>query len=154
MDATNHEKTPLVPASTASKAVNGGGTVKSSKAPHPPSRIAKPSRPRKAIAEFRKKSRSRERWTGRIGVHIAVDEIDMERVSLRLLDRLQGWEAVDFFDAIRLWQTEPPYIGHEQWNEWPMSEEEEDGLGEGSIDVQATMPEVYVCMVLKREVDL
>lgn len=107
-------------------------------------RIAKTSRPRKAIAEFRKKGRHVLRWTGRIGVHVKVDEIDIEMLAEKVLERLPGWEAIDFYDALRLWQVEPPYIGHDMWSDWPMSEDEgEDGEG-GGIDMEAAKPEIYV----------
>jgi hypothetical protein len=55
--------------------------------------IAKQSRPRKAIAEFRKKKgRSHwSAWTGRVGVHVKVDEINIEKLSAEIEKKLPGW---------------------------------------------------------------
>jgi hypothetical protein len=55
--------------------------------------IAKQSRPRKAIAEFRKKGRGEHwsAWTGRVGVHVKVDEINIEKLSAEIEKKLPGW---------------------------------------------------------------
>jgi len=117
------------------------------------------SRPRKAVAEFRKKHRQTAdatatteggilpvtSWQGRVGIHLHVDEIDIDKVMQVFTSPTKkdsNWNAVDHFEVVRLWQSEPPYIGHELWSEWPLSEDEDNGGGE--IDWTAAMPEIYV----------
>lgn len=114
-------------------------------------RVAKPSRPRKAISEFRKKTRHfpPKGWQGRVGVHVQVDEINVEQLCLLIKSKMPDWDVIDYYDAMRIWQTEPPYIGHEKWSEWPVSEDEDAegggaGGGVGSIDFEAARPEVYL----------
>jgi uncharacterized Rmd1/YagE family protein len=109
----------------------------------PAKRIVKQSRPRKAVSEFRKKVRHSKSWTGRIGVTVKVDEIKIEMLSEKIAAKINGWTAVDYYDAIRLWQTEPPYIGHEQWADFPVSDDETNGMG-GGVDLEGAMPEVYI----------
>jgi uncharacterized Rmd1/YagE family protein len=124
--------------------------------------VTKTSRPRKAIAEFRKqKGRAHSTWTGRVGVHVPVDEIDIEQLSklITLQLKQEHWESIDYYDALRLWQTEPQYFGQDEQQvlyDWPMSEDEnavsgvEDMLmNDGaptnhSLDLTAAMPEVYM----------
>src|SRR3569623_136962 len=45
---------------------------------------------------------------------------------------------------MRIWQVEPPFVGHEQWNDWPVSEDEDAGEATPSIDFEAARPEVYL----------
>jgi uncharacterized Rmd1/YagE family protein len=95
--------------------------------------IAKQSRPRKAIAEFRKKGRGVghwSAWTGRVGVHVKVDEINIEKLSAEIEKKLPGWKAVDHYDVVRVWQTEPPFVGHDSIGQgvdshWPPVTEDE-----------------------------
>lgn len=105
----------------------------------------KQTRPRKAVAEFRKKNRldpsTSHRWVGRVGMHLHVDEIDIDKVAE--VFQARGWSVVTHFEVVRLWQTESPYIGHELWSEWPLSEDEEGGEA-GAIDMSAAMPEIYL----------
>jgi uncharacterized Rmd1/YagE family protein len=80
--------------------------------------IAKQSRPRKAIAEFRKnKGRTSDQpwtaWTGRVGVHVKVDEINIEKLSSLIEKKMPGWKAVDHYDVVRVWQEEAPFVGSE-----------------------------------------
>jgi uncharacterized Rmd1/YagE family protein len=102
---------------------------------------AKQSRHRRAISEFRKKGRDYSAWTGRIGVHVKVDEIDIPKLSETLLIGLPGWDMSDMYDVIRLWQVETPYINHSMYD-FPLSDDE--GGAAGEYDYSAAMPEIYI----------
>ena len=123
------------------------------------------SRPRKTVAEFRKKTRSvPAEWSGRVGIHLHVDEIDIEKVSEMVKSQKwkeERWQAVDHFEVVRLWQSEPPYIGQEKWTEsdWPLSEDEEatatsnlhqqisqasSAQRAASAPIDLTAPEIYL----------
>jgi uncharacterized Rmd1/YagE family protein len=38
---------------------------------------------------------------------------------------------------------EHPYIGHEEWADFPVSDDETNGMG-GGVDLEAAMPKVYI----------
>jgi hypothetical protein len=74
--------------------------------------IQKQTRTRKAIAAFRKrKDRDYAEWKGRIGVHVQVDELDLKTLDeggyLENLNQKHGWDYVNHYDVIRLWQRHP-----------------------------------------------
>ncbi|GAX16982.1 hypothetical protein FisN_5Hh361 [Fistulifera solaris] len=110
-------------------------------------KFQKQSQPRKAIAQFRKKTRQQlPTWAGRVTVHLHVDEIDIEKVTEAFRQR-DGWNAIDHFEVCRIWQTEPPYIGHETlgtMSDWPMSDEEAVDNGHIAVDMTTAMPELYL----------
>ncbi|CAB9509175.1 for meiotic nuclear division protein 1 homolog [Seminavis robusta] len=58
----------------------------------------KQARARKAVAEFRKKTRPPTPWEGRVGMHLPVDEIDIEQVA----QSVTGWKALSEFEVVRL----------------------------------------------------
>eukprot|EP00978_Attheya_sp_CCMP212_P013390 scaffold33693_cov49-Attheya_sp.AAC.5 len=74
----------------------------------------KQTRSRKAIAAFRKrKDRDYAEWKGRIGIHVQVDEFDLNLLEAYLADwtdpssqqkEWKGWEYVNHYDVIRLWK--------------------------------------------------
>jgi uncharacterized Rmd1/YagE family protein len=156
-------------------------------------RVSKPSRPRKAISEFRKKTRILPiGWRGRIGVHVHVDEINIEKLGSKIkknfasqvteaskaledeserggrrgqggfevVDGGEGgegggpWDVIDYYDAIRVWQTSPPYLGQDLVIDWPLSEDEDTAneapgregshQHQPSIDFESTRPEVFL----------
>ena len=75
-------------------------------------------RPRKAVAQFRKQRRDWNTWTGRIGIHLQVDEFDIDKLasSTAFSTNLHsnGWNYDDLFDVIRLWQVEASVDGHQK----------------------------------------
>ena len=99
--------------------------------------IAKQSRPRKKVSEFRRKGRDYSTWRGRIGLHIRVDEVDIKALSEVILKGLPGWELEDHYDVMRLSQIHIPYDRAEM----PLSDDESTFKKE---DFDATMPEVYI----------
>jgi len=128
-------------------------------------------RPRKLVAQFRKKRQHPPHWstwTGRVSVHVQTDEIDIALLAAAIEenDKLEGWSAVDHYDVMRIWQQEPPYVGHEIGHrvDWGIvSDEETAGIGSGTagngtdgnntdaasmgpppITYDAAMPEVYI----------
>jgi uncharacterized Rmd1/YagE family protein len=151
-------------------------------------RVSKPSRPRKAISEFRKKTRIFPiGWRGRIGVHVHVDEINIEKLGSKIKAKFASvaaaeaaagttnkdledvsdggvrgggegdgggpWDVSEYYDAIRVWQTSPPYLGQELVMDWPLSEDEDTAneatkepahQHQPSIDFEATRPEVFL----------
>lgn len=109
-------------------------------------KFQKQSQPRKAIAQFRKKTRQQlPQWAGRVAVHLHVDEIDIEKVTDAFRQK-EGWNAIDHFEVCRLWQTESPYIGHETLSDWPFSDEEaaDNGQMTAAVDMTTAMPEIYL----------
>lgn len=109
-------------------------------------KFQKQSQPRKAIAEFRKKTRQQlPTWAGRVAVHLHVDEIDIEKVTEAFRHK-DGWNAIDHFEVCRLWQTESPYIGYETLPDWPFSDEEaiDNGQLTAPVDMTTAMPEIYL----------
>jgi hypothetical protein len=72
------------------------------------------TRSRKAIAAFRKrKDRDYAEWKGRIGIHVQVDEFNLNLLEDYLADwtdpsskqkEWKGWEYVNHYDVIRLWK--------------------------------------------------
>eukprot|EP00550_Attheya_septentrionalis_P004040 CAMPEP_0198291070 /NCGR_PEP_ID=MMETSP1449-20131203/8723_1 /TAXON_ID=420275 /ORGANISM="Attheya septentrionalis, Strain CCMP2084" /LENGTH=362 /DNA_ID=CAMNT_0043989665 /DNA_START=67 /DNA_END=1155 /DNA_ORIENTATION=- len=74
----------------------------------------KQTRSRKAIAAFRKrKDRDYAEWKGRIGIHVQVDEFNLNLLEDYLADwtdpsskqkEWKGWEYVNHYDVIRLWK--------------------------------------------------
>jgi hypothetical protein len=76
--------------------------------------MQKQTRTRKAIAAFRKrKDRDYAEWKGRIGIHVQVDEFDLNVLEGYLADwtdtsskqkEWKGWEYVNHYDVIRLWK--------------------------------------------------
>ena len=82
--------------------------------------LGKTSRPRKAVAQFRRLRRDWSTWTGRVGVHLHVDEFDIDKLAstIKLPD---GWQCEDLFDVIRMWQVDTPLeTSHQQelWKEY------------------------------------
>jgi uncharacterized Rmd1/YagE family protein len=152
--------------------------------PNQAKRVSKPSRPRKAISEFRKKTRTLPLgWRGRIGVHVHVDEINIEKLGSKIKSKFlarklepgkellwdysggdgggwdgggggSDWDVIEYYDAIRVWQTAPPFLGQDLVQDWPLSEDEDAGmegkdavaeeLRQPSIDFEAARPEVYL----------
>lgn len=91
--------------------------------------VTKQNRPRKSVAQFRKKGRHwSSTWTGRLGVHVKVNEIDIAALSIAIENKLPGWKAVDHYDVMRMWQTELPYVGVENSADWPVSDEDASGV--------------------------
>lgn len=48
-----------------------------------------------------------------MGVHVKVDEIHIEKLSALVETNMPGWNAVDHYDVVRVWQEAPPFVGSE-----------------------------------------
>jgi uncharacterized Rmd1/YagE family protein len=66
------------------------------------------ARTRQSLRSFRRKGREAtadfETWRGRIGVHVECDEFKLKELELLLADQLPGWDFVNHYDVLRLWQ--------------------------------------------------
>jgi len=82
-----------------------------------PKTIPKQTRSRQSVRSFRRKGREveYESWRGRIGVHVEYDEFDLKELESIIVDRLPGWEYVNHYDAVRLWQR--PIVSEEAFSE-------------------------------------
>ena len=99
--------TTPAPTATGKLAAHTSAAVNKNKAV-----IQKQTRSRKAIAAFRKrKDRDYAEWKGRIGVHVQVDEFDLKLLEengyLEEWNLKHGWDYVNHYDVIRLWQRHP-----------------------------------------------
>lgn len=102
--------------------------------------IAKQSRPRKRISEFRRKGRDYSTWRGRIGVHIPIDEIDIAALSRVILETLPGWELEDEYDCLRLSQLHAESYA----SDTALTDDETGSPIKQSSSFDAAMPEVFV----------
>jgi uncharacterized Rmd1/YagE family protein len=84
-------------------AVNGSSNLASSS-----SLSKQKARTRQSLRSFRRKGRETttefESWRGRIGVHVECDEFKLKELELVLADQLPGWDFVNHYDVLRLWQ--------------------------------------------------
>jgi uncharacterized Rmd1/YagE family protein len=147
MNAPNGERVPLLNGVTSQRpgALLSQKTIQQRPVSLDANRnmFQKQTRPRKAVAEFRKKTRQDTRhWVGRVGVHLHVDELDIDKVADYF--EKKGWNVKTHFEVVRIWKTETPYIGHELWSDWPLSEDEEGHGDSLAIDMTAAMPEIYL----------
>ena len=103
--------------------------------------IAKQSRPRKRISEFRRKGRDYTTWRGRIGVHLPIDEIDIAALSQDILNTLPGWELEDEYDCLRLSRLHAASYASDA-----TLTDDETGVGpiKESSSFDVAMPEVFV----------
>eukprot|EP00978_Attheya_sp_CCMP212_P013391 scaffold33693_cov49-Attheya_sp.AAC.6 len=69
--------------------------------------IERQARSRKSISEFRRKRRllDYETWRGRIGVHVEVDQYNLQEVETVVMSLLPGWACEDGYEYLRLWQV-------------------------------------------------
>lgn len=77
--------------------------------------IEKQTRSRKAISAFRKKKERERDYVGRLGVHVDFDEYCLKELEHVLADdylTADGWEYVNHYDVIRIWQR--PSLSEEQ----------------------------------------
>ena len=69
--------------------------------------LSKPTRTRQSLRSFRRKGRDEnefELWRGRIGVHVECDEFQLKELEALLAEQLPGWDYVNHYDVLRLWQ--------------------------------------------------
>lgn len=94
---------------TLSKTTEGKATTSNNNlAPSSSSLSKQKVRTRQSLRSFRRKGRETaadfETWRGRIGVHVECDEFKLKELELSLADQLPGWDFINHYDVLRLWQ--------------------------------------------------
>lgn len=128
---------------SASAAATAQSTTTAKKA------IEKQTRSRKAISAFRKKKERERDYVGRLGVHVDFDEYCLKELESVLADdylTADGWEYVNHYDVIRIWQR--PSLSEEQM--WDGFATDDSIPGDETTEallhmmVDAASPELYI----------
>lgn len=99
-------RTSVIPGETTNIVSSNTNITTSSKSQNKTS-LSKPTRTRQSLRSFRRKGRDEnefELWRGRIGVHVECDEFQLKELEALLAEKLPGWDYVNHYDVLRLWQ--------------------------------------------------